>query len=51
MLRVEIVDPDCGEDEAHIFRLADADMYEVFNSVRVLFPEATSIHFYVDDEE
>ncbi len=52
MLRVEIVTPDCAEDEVYSHQFPDNTHLEhILVYCNLQYPDATEIHFYLEDEE
>lgn len=52
MLVVEIIDDECAEGEAHIFKVPiDTDWTEIQMAVRLFYPTATCVSITVVDEE
>lgn len=50
MLKIEIVDEQCGEDEAYCHRVAvDTDKLALLTAISILYPNATSILFLLEE--
>lgn len=50
MLRIEIIDENCGEDEAHIHSIpVDTDKAEIIAAIAVFYPTATSIYMVMEE--
>lgn len=50
MLRIEIIDDECGEDEAHIFKVPmDTPWFKIEAAVSLLYPTTTCVSIIVED--
>lgn len=51
MLRIEVIDEDCAEDEAHIFEALVCEPHEAIAAIMLLYPTSTTIHMTIKGEE
>lgn len=51
MLRIEIVDDDCEDGEAHIHKVpAGINKMELMAAIAVFYPTATSVYMVLEEE-
>lgn len=51
MLRIEIVDENCAENECHLMKVdVETDKAEIMTAIAVLYPNAVSILMEIEEE-
>lgn len=51
MLTIEIIDSDCAEGEAHIFKVpSDTPWFKIEAAVSLFYPDATCVSIIVGEE-